>query len=45
MILPLMLAVCIYNGGEEVTDERRLIIMDSSERLSALKKGNHDHEE
>ena len=40
-----MLVVSIYNGGEEVTSGRRLVIMDSGGRLSALKKGNHDGEE
>ena len=45
MIFPLMLVVSIYNGGEEVTFGRRLIIMDNGGRLSTLKKENHDGEE
>ena len=45
MILPSLVVVSIYNDGKEVTSERRLIIMGSSERLPALKKGIHDGEE
>ena len=45
MILPLKLAVFIYDDGDGVTSGRRLVIMHSGRRLSALKKGNYEVEE
>ena len=45
ILFPLLLVVSIYNGGKEVTSGRRSVILDSGERLSALRKGIFDCEE